>query len=237
MSMLLPLLLAAQAAAAPVVYRSGPARARLIELYSSEGCSSCPPADAWLRGLSGHPRLWKDFVPVAFQVAYWDYLGWKDPLAAPSHEARQRAYAASWGTGTVYTPGFVLDGMEWRDWRDGVPAAGEKAGVLTVRVENGTANGSFEADGNGPYDITVARLGSGIDSVVRRGENGGSTLMHDFVVRGLSTARMRKADGKWSATLPLPPGAAPLGRPSLAVWVVGPDGRPLQAVGGPLPAN
>src|SRR5688572_1610666 len=86
----------------------------LLELYTSEGCSSCPPADRWLSDLKDDPGLWKNFVPVAFHVDYWDHLGWKDKFARAAHTSRQRRYADEWGANTVYTPGLVLDGAEWR---------------------------------------------------------------------------------------------------------------------------
>ena len=63
-------------------FESGPQRTHLLELFTSEGCSSCPPAEAWLSKLKADPRLWKDFVPLAFHVDYWDHLGWRDPFAA-----------------------------------------------------------------------------------------------------------------------------------------------------------
>ena len=110
------LALAAPSSAADVVLRSGPARTRLIELYSSEGCSSCPPADDWINALARSPRLWKDFVPVVFHVTYWDYIGWKDLYANPAYDARQRAESSAWGERSTYTPGLALDGEEWRDW-------------------------------------------------------------------------------------------------------------------------
>src|SRR5689334_18800483 len=101
--------------AAEVTFESGPARTHLIELYTSEGCSSCPPAEAWLSKLKDEPRLWRDFVPLAFHVDYWDRLGWRDPFASKEWTARQYAYSAGWKSESVYTPGFVLDGREWRN--------------------------------------------------------------------------------------------------------------------------
>ena len=76
----LPLLAAmrAEAQTAAIQFHSAPKRTALLELYTSEGCSSCPPAEAWLSRLEYSPRLWRDFVPVAFHVDYWNYLGWKD---------------------------------------------------------------------------------------------------------------------------------------------------------------
>jgi hypothetical protein len=84
------LALAGWAGAGELCVQSGPARAHLLELYTSEGCSSCPPAEQWFSTLKQSPRLWKQIVPVAFHVNYWDQLGWKDKLASPANTARQR---------------------------------------------------------------------------------------------------------------------------------------------------
>src|SRR5213083_577539 len=119
----------------PLTFQSSGKQTALIELYTSEGCSSCPPAETWLSRLKESPGLWKDFVPVAFHVDYWDYLGWRDPWAAKEFSDRQRAYARSWRGGAVYTPGFVLNGKEWRDWsglKDGLRPSGATAGLLRV---------------------------------------------------------------------------------------------------------
>src|SRR3954471_82099 len=108
--MILSCLLAAALGAAPARFASGETRTHVLELYSSEGCSSCPPAEAWLGSLRDAPGLLRDFVPVAFRVAYWDGLGWRDRFASKEFTARQYAYAAAWGSDGVYTPGFVLNG-------------------------------------------------------------------------------------------------------------------------------
>src|SRR6059036_376240 len=91
------------------VFESGSQRAHVIELFTSQGCSSCPPAEAWLSKLKAEPGLWKDFLPLAFHVDYWDRLGWRDPFAAKEWTARQYQYSANWKKESVYTPGFVLD--------------------------------------------------------------------------------------------------------------------------------
>src|SRR2546421_8506510 len=111
------------AQAADRVFESGPQRVHMIELFTSQGCSSCPPAEAWLSKFKTEPRLWKDFVPLAFHVDYWDRLGWRDPFAAKEWTARQYQYSASWKSDAVYTPGFVLDGHEWRDRNIPIPPA------------------------------------------------------------------------------------------------------------------
>src|SRR5438270_9390200 len=82
---------------AEVAFRSGPAKVALVELYTSEGCSSCPPAEKWLGSLTADPGLWRQFVPVAFHVNYWDNLGWRDALATKAFTDRQYAYSAAWG--------------------------------------------------------------------------------------------------------------------------------------------
>src|SRR5947207_14709116 len=80
------------AQAADRAFESGPQRVHLIELFTSQGCSSCPPAEAWLSKLKTEPRLWKDFVPLAFHVDYWDRLGWRDPFASKEWTARRYQY-------------------------------------------------------------------------------------------------------------------------------------------------
>src|SRR6266568_5478088 len=118
--------------AARITFQSEERQTSLIELYTSEGCSSCPPAEAWLSRLKESPGLWRDFVPLAFHVDYWDYLGWGDPWANKSFSDRQRAYAKQWRSDSVYTPGFVLNGKEWRDWSlsKSIPTSTAKPGTL-----------------------------------------------------------------------------------------------------------
>ena len=110
-------------------------RVSLLELYTSEGCSSCPPADRWVSKLRDDPRLWHEVVPVAFHVDYWDYIGWPDRFASPAFGARQREYARTRHVSTVYTPGLVLAGEEWRSWFFAPVLrvdTDEKAGRLTL---------------------------------------------------------------------------------------------------------
>src|SRR5258708_40149645 len=102
--------------AEPVTFQSSETQTALLELYTSEGCSSCPPAETWLSRLKESPGLWKDFVPVAFHVDYWDRLGWRDPFADRGFSDRQSAYAELWHSENVYTPEFVLNGKDWRAW-------------------------------------------------------------------------------------------------------------------------
>lgn len=221
-------LLAVPLAATPRQFTSGETRTRLIELYSSEGCSSCPRAEAWLGGLRDAPGLWRDFVPVAFHVVYWDHLGWRDRFASKAFTARQYAYSGRWGHDTVYTPCFVLDGAEWRNPSVPPPSA-EKAGVLSVEyVTGGGCRVHFT--GRGDHEVHAAVLGGGLMSPVRAGENEGRTLRHDFVVLGLKSGPL--VDG--AAELALPDATDKTARRhALAVWVTRRgDPRPVQATGG-----
>ncbi len=217
-----------------VTFESGRTRAHLLELFTSEGCSSCPPADAWFSKLKDEPGLWRDFVPIAFHVTYWDHLGWRDPFASKLWTARQHAYAARWKSSSVYTPGFVLNGREWRD--RAVPAGGkEDAGVLKITVaDNDVVKASFAGTeaGSPRHELHVARLGFDLNTNVKAGENRGRKLLHDFVVLSLATTPL-KAEG---TELRVPPAMAktPAGsRAAIAAWVTkAGDLEPLQAVGG-----
>jgi len=225
------LIVAVTAAASPTIFSSGVARTHLVELYSSEGCSSCPPAEAWLGDLRDAPGLWSDFVPVAFHVSYWDRLGWPDRFATKENTARQSAYASLWGSGSVYTPEFVLDGAEWRmlAQRTPPPPSGEKDAVLKVDYE---ATGICRVNyaGSGENEIHVALLGGGIISEVRAGENQGRKLRHEFVVLALQSVALQGG----TAELTLPQSTEKgVTRHALAVWVTRRGTlTPMQATGG-----
>ncbi len=213
----------------------------LLELYTSEGCSSCPPADRWLSGLARDRGLWANFVPVAFHVDYWDYIGWKDRFAAPAWSARQRELAGEGGARTVYTPGVFVDGKAWLGWHNSRPVAGNgrKAGQLILRIDGRNVRAHFDtADERVASPVLhVALLGMGLESVVRAGENRGRTLHHDFVVLGLDTTALSGASGKFTGIAKLPAQRDAAERYAIAAWV-SVDGRaaPIQAVGGYLPA-
>jgi hypothetical protein len=226
--------------AAPIQFQSAPTQTALLELYTSEGCSSCPPAEAWLTQLKDHPKLWSEFVPVAFHVDYWDYLGWRDPWADKSFSQRQRALAQQWRSASIYTPGFVLNGKEWRSWtgrKDGLQFGGATAGVLTVASSDTNRwQVSFApATTNGTdYKVNAALLAGGLRSDVKGGENRGRRLRHDFVALTLAQATLvqqgKEARGEFVLTQN--PNAAG-GNLALAVWITR-AGRlePVQAVGG-----
>ena len=231
-----------------VVFQSrAGARTSLLELYTSEGCSSCPPAEAWLSRLRGNPRLWKEWVPVAFHVDYWDNLGWRDRFASGAATARQRDYGARWGAGAIYTPEFVLDGREWRTGPGEPPAAGRGSdpGALaaTVKDHGRTVVVSFApaARPGVAREAHVSLLGFDLQSAVRDGENRGRKLSHDFVALGWERKALTvngASGGRQEVTFHLPePPPKDAGRLAVAVWVseAGKSGAE-QAVGGWLNA-
>ncbi len=225
---------------APSTFRSGPRRTALIELFTSEGCSSCPPAEKWVADLADEPGLWRDFVPVAWHVDYWDGLGWPDRFASAANTERQKSYAAAWRSESIYTPGFVLDGKEWRGWRlpFSLPKpAKEDVGVLELVATGSsrfTVRFSPPAGTAAGHSATVAWLGNDLSSDVRRGENAGRKLRHSFIVLRSSTAALTKKGADAVATIDLAlPDARDSKKLSVAAWVMGDRGQtPLQAVGG-----
>lgn len=234
-ALVLLLTLASLAAAAPQRFSSGATRTHLLELYTSEGCSSCPPAEKWLGGLRGHPGLWRDFVPVAFHVTFWDRLGWPDRFARREFTDREHAYADAWGARTVYTPCFVLNGADQRNRVNerALAAAKEDAGVLeAVYGSDGALRVNFTpAGGRGEgLEVHAAILGGGITSKIRAGENRGHTLRHEFVALRLVSAAL--VGGTVQLELPVP-AVDGVSDHALAVWVTrARELAPRQAVGG-----
>ncbi len=212
----------------------------LLELYTSEGCSSCPSAEAWLSRLKDSPKLWTDFVPVAFHVDYWNYLGWRDPWSREEFSDRQRAYARAWNAQNIYTPEFVLNGREWSHgfWQRSVPAAAEAgAGALKVSSDDATHwQLSFVPAQNEKttYEIHAALLVSGVSSDVKAGENAGRQLKHDFAAIAFTELQLVSHTNVFHGAFTLdgkPKDSE--GRLALAVWITA-SGKtePLQATGG-----
>lgn len=164
---------------------SGRERTPVIELYTSEGCSSCPPADRWLSTLKAQAAEGR-VVAQAFHVGYWDYIGWVDRFAAPAHTARQKELAAVHRARNIYTPQLVRDGQDWRNWGGTVSASAQvaEAGILLERTSTDTVEAEVSpaaaVAGWSAY-WTVTEHGHG--SKVKAGENSGELLKHDFVVR------------------------------------------------------
>jgi hypothetical protein len=225
-------------ASEPKTFESDDTQSSLIELFTSEGCSSCPPAEKWLSGLKSNQDLWKKIVPVAFHVDYWDHLGWRDRFAKPEFTARQQRYAAAGGGDSVYTPGFVVNGKEWRAWFGGnaMPTTSTKVGVLRVSLgDGGKLSATFAPETTQPRTLTlnVALLGNDLESDVKRGENSGRKLRHDFVVLQLAKSAMTNQGNLWTGTVLLSSSAGTDKATALAAWVQpGETALPIQVTGG-----
>ena len=186
-------------------FESGETQSTLIELFTSEGCSSCPPAEKWLSALKSNQDLWKKIVPVAFHVDYWDRLGWRDRFAKPEFTSRQQGYAAAWGGDSIYTPGFVVNGKEWRSWFGGnvIPASSIKVGVFRLSLgAGGKLSARYIPEAKQPRGLAlnVALLGNNLESDVKRGENSGRKLRHDFVVLDLIKIGMANESNAWNGS-------------------------------------
>jgi hypothetical protein len=219
-------------------FESGETHSTLIELFTSEGCSSCPSAEKWLSGLKSNQGLWKKIVPVAFHVDYWDHLGWRDRFAKPEFTSRQQRYAAAWGGDSVYTPGFVVNGKEWRGWFGGsaMPITSTKVGVLRVSVgDDGKISATFAPNTMQARSLAlnVALLGNDLESDVKRGENGGRKLRHDFVVLQLAKSEMTNQGNLWTGKVLLSSNPGTDKATALAAWVKSSEtAPPIQATGG-----
>lgn len=168
--------------------------APVIELYTSEGCSSCPPAEKWLGSLADDAAAYR-VVPLAFHVDYWNYIGWTDPFASAGHSARQRRLAQAEGGSVVYTPQVRLAGEDFRGWRS-VEMVREQIARRTpdpsadvvLRLDTDVKRARIEARTRLPAH-TVAYLAlyeRRLASNVGSGENAGRRLNHDFVVRSFA---------------------------------------------------
>jgi hypothetical protein len=189
----------------------------VVELFTSQGCSSCPSADRLLSRLGRGE--WKDrIIPLAFHVDYWNYLGWKDPFASQDFTQRQYRYGKKFELSSVYTPQAVIQGQaecvgsSEGDLREHVRALSVQPSHAEISVQNAvlhagefTASVTVRPDNDiaaEPLGLVVAVYENGLVTRVVRGENGGRELSNDFVVRQLQVIEAgRPAPMEWSVPL------------------------------------
>ena len=205
------------AIAAECTAKSGANTVPLLELYTSEGCSSCPPADKWLSNmrLPNHK-----VVPLAFHVDYWDYIGWKDTFSKAQYSDKQRKQAALGGAGFVYTPQFTLNGKDFRGWdnsrlnqsveNSSKQAARANLSLNTTTQTNGEVLLKATAQATKPEDakfanIFIAIYENKLVSQINAGENNGRELKHDYVVRDLLGAYQMSNQNEFSKSITLTP--------------------------------
>lgn len=181
-------------------FESGTYQTHLLELYTSEGCSSCPPAEAWLKNKNASEFKRLPLIPLAFHVTYWDYIGWKDVFAEKQYDRRQRKMVTNEGGRTVYTPQFFIDSKTTRGMNAAIDRLSRKEKKLSVVK----IKASLRAlDNRVNVNISLNRLDSTMDDVVRvgvvgyenditssitAGENEGKVGRHQYVVRALQTS-------------------------------------------------
>ena len=227
---------------------SGAQASTIVELYTSEGCDSCPPADKWFSTLSYEKN---GIVPLAFHVDYWDYIGWKDRFGKVAFAERQRTTVTRQGSRTVYTPQVMLDGKDMRAWsfnsgfQSGVREALAKPARASLALDARTVADNIEValkvsvpdvSLRGESVLFLAVAENKLLSRVTAGENKGVNLNHDHVVRELIGPIALRADGALDIRRTIPV-AADWKRADLEVAVFVQNqrnGEVLQALSGAL---
>lgn len=221
------------------LFKSAGKPVQFIELYTSQGCYSCPPAERWLNKFAGSPKLWDGLIPINLHVDYWDYLGYEDPFALSDFSTRQRRYERLGHTSNVATPGFVVNGEGWNGWFWGrsVPRASKlEGGELTLATKQGSYQLAYQSEKHSTEGLEahVAILGFGIETDIPNGENAGKTLKHDFVVVGYQRAKLTQQGGAWHQQISKPKLVdTPMSRQAVVAWVTANnDPKPLQVTAG-----
>jgi hypothetical protein len=191
----------APASAAVCQAKSGDRSVALLELYTSEGCSSCPPADRWMAGLRQRGFTSAQVIPIALHVDYWNDLGWVDRFSQPSFTQRQRDIAQRARSRVVYTPQFLLNGRDYRGWISGTLASDidrinrtSPRADISLQLESTSTSVRANADvivrrpdpvSQRPVALYLALYENELRTDVRAGENRGRALEHAFVARRL----------------------------------------------------
>jgi hypothetical protein len=194
-------LLTALATGGPIAAQAEPVV--VVELYTSQGCSSCPPADEYLASLVGDPSV----IPLAMHVDYWDYIGWKDTFSMHKFTERQQAYARVEGSRTIYTPQMIVGGADQVVGNNPsainalIRAHHDTAATVALDVARKGDSLVISADTTGavegPLDVVVVRFLAEDDVAIKRGENAGRTISYHNIVTAMDRV------GEWSGNGPL----------------------------------
>ena len=225
----------------------------VVELFTSQGCSSCPPADRLLTRLGSDPELAKQVIPLAFHVDYWNWIGWRDPFSDAAWSQRQRVYGRGLRPGEgVFTPQAVIGGRRQCNGADVrciqravQELSAQPAGEVTLAFAPAAA-GSLQVGvwarppaGGGKLDVMLAVFEKSLETAVGRGENASKTLRNDFVVRRLQRAFQLEGGEarRGTVAVPLDPGWN-RGNVGIAVFLQDPRTRQIHAAAAaPAPAS
>ncbi|MEO9870175.1 DUF1223 domain-containing protein [Ekhidna sp.] len=185
----------------------------IVELFTSEGCSSCPPADKLLSEIVNSSDTKVDIIGLSFHVDYWDYIGWKDPYASKDFTIRQRAYARKFRLNSIYTPQMVVNGKhefvgssksKWRETYSSESATKSNLDLVvsSIIVDHQTLTFDVKSKAT-DSQINVAIVEKNLSQNVIRGENRGRTLSHDNVVRVYDTRRFDGKSNTFSLKVPM----------------------------------
>ncbi len=186
--------------------QSGVTVPAIVELYTSEGCNSCPPADRWLASIVRNTP--SNVIALAFHVDYWDYIGWKDIYAKPAYGERHRKLVLAAGSTTVYTPQVFVNGRDDRSWHHGAVPRASLAARANLAIESDWSPNRVKLRGQvsearEPLRIRYALTENSITTAVKAGENKGELLTHDAVVREHAYVAV-DASGAFGADIILP---------------------------------
>ena len=182
----------------------------VVELYTSQGCSSCPPADAYLKQLAAQPGI----IALALHVDYWDYIGWKDDFASPQYTLRQRAYSHAQGSNTVYTPQMMVEGVDSVEGSDPVGVEGairrHLAGADMVALQlmrqgqTLTIHATAIASVDQPLKVQLVRFKPTETRAIKHGENAGKVIEYSNIVTSWEQIGTWSGEGDLQMTAPVP---------------------------------
>lgn len=201
----------------------------VVELYTSQGCSSCPPADKILHELADR----EDVIALALHVDYWDYIGWKDPFADPAHAERQRAYARQGQRRSIYTPEMIVQGesdivgAKPMKLSEAIAMHARRAPSIALELARSgdtlTVSAQMLGAASGPMTVHLLRYTPMQTTKIKRGENAGKTLKYANVVQGWQVL------GKWDGASPLALDAQATGDLPTVVIIQAGNAGPIQA--------
>ena len=212
-----------------VQFQSSNKQANLIELFTSQGCSSCPPAEKWINSFLIEENLWKEVVPVAFHVDYWDYLGWKDIYAKKQFTNLQKTHYKNRKLKSIYTPSILINGVEWRGGK--LPQKFQATGIISGIIENQQIEVRY-SESKEHLVLHIALLGFGIQTNVLAGENANHILPQEFLVLDYQELDNKNSSKTRQWTFPLPQNQKDgVKKLALAIWISDKERQILQATG------